>query len=163
MITSFISFINEYICSGGRDATAWEIAAGASSGLTLWPYGVSTGGATGPPGPIVPDLFAVACKSYSIKILESCKILWFRGICQLRTLLLFQSHLWINSMISRSMINSEITAMKFSLIQISHCWQGRFLVLIFTKTITWNFYWWKNLENFRSNLLAFQFHDHRRV
>ena len=63
-MTSFICFISSYMCSGGNDATAFEIAAGASSGFTEVPYGVSTGGATGPPGPIVPDRFAVACRSY---------------------------------------------------------------------------------------------------
>ena len=64
IMTSFISFINPYICSGGNDATALQIAPGVSVGSVFWPNGVSTGGATGPPGPSVPDRVALACVSF---------------------------------------------------------------------------------------------------
>ena len=69
-MTSFICFIKSNICSGGREETAWVIWSGASAGLQLGPYGVSSGGATGPPGPTVPDLVAEAYGRVKMKSLN---------------------------------------------------------------------------------------------
>ena len=42
---SFICFMSSNICSGGRDATAREMASGAFSGSTASPYGELTASA----------------------------------------------------------------------------------------------------------------------